>query len=146
MTDDARNELDRKLADAFAARGIVDSRDAYRERLRELKGTQRPAFDRAVRYYGETVTPRILAGDDPIAAWIEYGGMLAGLTDNGSLTSVDPTGRAWAYSPPPRPDHLVIFVPETGRAAFVAAQPAGLSPAQDATLQLLVENRLALRE
>jgi hypothetical protein len=145
MADDARNELDRKLADAFATRGIVDSREAYRERLRELKGTQRPAFDSAVRYHGETVTPRILAGEDPIGTWIEYGGMLAGLTDDGSLMSIDPTGRAWPYSPPPRADHLVLFVPETGRAGFVAAQPAGLSPAQDATVQLLVGNRLSLR-
>jgi hypothetical protein len=145
MTDDARNELDRRLADAFATRGIVDSREAYRERLRELKGTQRPAFDRAVRYYGETVTPRILGGEDPMTVWIDYGGLLGGLTDGGELMAVDPTGRAWPYSPPPRSDHIVLFVPETGRSAFVAARPEELTGPQDATVQLLVEGRLSSR-
>lgn len=145
MADDARKLLDSRLAEAFAASGFVDNREEWRERLRELKGTHREAFDRAVRYYGETVTPRILEGEDPMTVWIEYGGVLGGLTDSGELMSIDPTGRARAWAPPPLPDHIVLFVPETGRSALVAARPEELTGPQGATVQLLVEGRLSSR-
>jgi hypothetical protein len=145
MADGARIELDARLARGFAERGFIDSRDAYRDRLRELKAVGREAFGKAVQYFETTVTPRILSGQDPIDAWIEYGGMLASLTDAGELMAVDTTGMAWPYGSPARSDHLILFVPETGRAGFIVARPVEVSEAQSATIQLLVENRLSLR-
>lgn len=145
MNDSSAGQgVDERLAAGFAERGLEDSRDAYRQRLRELKATHREAFERAVAEY-ETVRSRIEADEDAVDTWIEFGGMLAGLTDSGELLSIDPTGRAWAYGAPAPPDHMILFVPETGRAAFVAAKPLKPTAAQQATVELLVEGRLALR-
>jgi len=144
MTDNGGQDLDRLLAAGFAERGFIDSRDRYRARLRELKATQPAAFRAAVDYFENTVRKRITAGDDPIDTWIEYGGMLAGLTDEGTLLAIDATGRAGDYTRPARGGQLILFVPETGRNAFIAAQPDLTSPAQQATIDLLVDGRLAL--
>jgi hypothetical protein len=146
MAEDARKKVDAILAAGFASRGFADNREAFRERLRELKGTNQQAFERAVGYYAQTVTEQILSGADPVETWIEYGEMLGRLTDDGGLMSIDPTGRAWTYGPPARSDHVILFVPETGRASFVVARSETVSDAQSATIQLLVENRLALRQ
>jgi hypothetical protein len=61
------------------------------------------------------------------------------------MLAIDRTGRATTYRAPTQPETLFIFLPDD-RAADVleAAAPAEPSPAQEATLALLVRRALSL--
>ncbi|HEX6309550.1 MAG TPA: hypothetical protein VFZ69_15235 [Longimicrobiales bacterium] len=143
MDSDLRSRAEARLAEAARARGLADPRPGYRERLRLLKQTHPGAFDRAVEHYQRSVLPALASGE-PLPAWIEYGRFLASLTANGTVTAVDESGRAARWTPEAEAS-LVLFVPEeTSADVLVLTQPAAPSPAQSATVALLVQRALKL--
>jgi hypothetical protein len=144
MDPELRTRAEARLEDAAAALGLADPRRPLRDRLRQLRESDAAAFERAVAHYETQVLPG-LAGDDPIAAWLEYGRFVGQLTSNGRLTVIDGTGRAAAYRAPLQAGTLVLFIPEdTAVEVLVAAAPQQATPAQAAALALLAERRLGL--
>ncbi len=146
MSDDLRTHADRNLNAAAAALGLADPRPAYRERLRLLKDDNPGAFADALRYYEQTVLPALATdGGDAMAAWVEYGSRIAALTTPGRMHAVDATGAAAKYSPPVREGILLLHIPDDNTAPIlVAASPSLPTPAQQATLDLLVHRKLGL--
>ena len=140
MDDTAKRRSDERTQNAISTAGLVDFREAYRDRLRWLKDTQPQAFNRALAHYNDILVPNIAEGTDPIAEWIEYGKVLGNLSGVGKVLSIDETGKA-------RPageaiDGLILHLPdETGVPALALAVPAQLSDAQRATLNLLVKQK-----
>jgi hypothetical protein len=149
MTDDPLQErADQRLEEALAAQGARDPRDFYRVQLKELRSENRAGYEDAVRYYKETLIPRVAdEAQDPLAAWTDYGRHLAELRASGRTVVVDATGRATAYESPVDPGALVLHLPgEARRSALVVGLPTDLSPAQRATYDWLVSGRRSLRE
>lgn len=149
MTDDVQSRADRRLDEALAASGARDPREFYRERLRELKETDRGAYEEAVGYYRDTLVPSVADGADPLPAWTEYGRKLAELATPGRTVMVDRTGFALPYHAPAPPDRLVLHLPtgRTGsRRALVVGIPTELSRAQRASYDLLVAGKLTLKD
>jgi hypothetical protein len=145
--DSEKSTSEARLVDAFARLGLVDPRESYRSVLRELRARDADAFSRATTHYQRQVLPALVSVEDPVAAWIDYGRIIGEMTAPGRMMSVDSTGRAFPFSSPVRGGELVVFVPDDGtRGAFAAAVPSDLSPAQKATLSLLVDARLALQD
>jgi hypothetical protein len=144
MTTDVRSRAETRLTEAAAALHLADPRGPFRERLKQLRETDPEAFQRAVAHYEQDVLPGLAEGD-VLAVWLEYGRFLGQLSGNGRLTAIDATGRSTVYRPPLAPGTLVLFLPEdTAVDALVAATPQQPSPAQQATIDLLVSRRLAL--
>lgn len=142
---DIRERAEARLSAAAAELALAEPMAPLRERLRTLRESHRDAYDRAVRHYTETVQPALLA-EDPVTAWLDYGRFIGELTSNGRLVHVDATGRAAPWRPPTGAGALVLFVPEDNAVeAFVAIAPAAPTPAQEATVDLLVHGRLGLR-
>jgi len=137
-----RTRAEARLTEAARAKGIADPRAPYRERLRVLRQTEPDAFERAIEHYEQHVLPS-LADAEPLPVWIEYGRFLATLTGAGKVTRIDESGRATPWSPD-SPAALVLYIPdETASNVLVLCQPETPTPAQHATLALLVERRLA---
>src|SRR5690606_3322004 len=107
-----------RLEEAARSAGIADPRPPLRERLRTLRETRRPDFDRAIEHYEKHVLPA-LAGADPLAAWIEYGRFLAGIDGDGKVVTIDERGRAadWVAD---TPHGLVLFIPDDLAVAVLA--------------------------
>lgn len=144
MDAETRAAAESRLTDAATAAGLADPRPPLRERLRLLRERQPDDFSRAVSHYEAEVLPR-LAVEEPLPVWLDYARFLGQVTSNGRLTVIDDTGRAANYRAPLPPASLVLFLPEDMAVApLVAAAPTEPSPAQQATLALLVERRLAL--
>lgn len=144
MDAQLRTTAEQRLTDAAAAAGLQDPRPAYRERLRQLRENDTAAFERAIAHYERNVLPALAAGE-PLAAWAEYGAFLGGLTAAGRLVRVDASGRAEPWQAVPRQLDLVLFLPDdTAGAVLVIAEPLEPSPAQRATIELLVNRKLAL--
>jgi hypothetical protein len=144
MDSQLRTTAERRLTDAAAAAGLQDPRPAYRERLRQLREIHTAAFERAIAHYEQNVLPALATGE-PLAAWAEYGAFLGGLTAAGRVMRVDTSGRAEPWQPPQPPRELVLFLPDdTAGEALVIAEPLEPSPAQRATIELLVNRKLAL--
>lgn len=144
MDAQLRTTAETRLTEAAAAAGLADPRPAYRERLRQLREAHPAAFEQAIAHYEQVVLPR-LAGADPLNAWAEYGRFLCELTSDGGLTRIDGTGRATPWTPEGDTGDLVLFIPsDTSGAVLVVAQPRHPSPAQSASLDLLVNRKLAL--
>lgn len=142
--DDARNAADTRLDAALAAAGIEDPRPAYRDRLRALRSAQPDAFARALAYFETTLVPAVAGGAEPLSAWVEYGRFLAEAAARGRVVSVDASGRARPYEPPPSAD-LVLFIADDGRRGVTPLlEPGAPSEAQRATLDLLVRGRREL--
>jgi len=141
-----KKRADGLLEAGLAERGLSDARSAFRVLLRDLKARDTALFDRAASYYSETVVPRVAGGADAVETWIDYGGFIGSLGETGELMSIDRTGRAGRYAAPLRTGDLVLFVPDGGRnGAFAVVSPIEPSPAQAATLDLLVEGKLSLQ-
>lgn len=156
MDPQLRARAEARLAEAARAAGIADPRPAYRERLRVLRQADAAAFDRAIRHYEQTVLPALTEGD-ALTAWIEYGRFLAALTAAGATVRIDREGRAapWATGEQRGAgdpaaggaEGLVLFMPEdTAKDVLVLSQPLEPSPAQQATMVLLVDRKLRLPE
>jgi hypothetical protein len=145
MDAETRVLAEARLAEAAAAHHLSDPRQPLRERLRQLRERQPDAFSRAVAHYEEQVLPLLAAGE-PLVAWLDYARFVGQLTSNGRLTAIDETGLAVTLkaAAAPLPGTLVLFVPEDNAIdTLVALAPAAPSPAQDATVALLVQRRLA---
>lgn len=143
MDPDLRARAERRLQEAAAELGLADPRPPLRQQLRRLREVRAEAFAGAVRHYEAEVLPAL--EEDPVGTWLEYARYLGRLTADGNLVSVDGGGRAATYRPPLPPGVLVLFVPDDPAAAVVpAAAPVACTPAQQATLDLLVAGRLAL--
>ena len=146
MSADIKALADRNLTAAAARLGLADPRPAYRERLRFLKDERPDAFATALRHYEEKVLPELASGDDAIAAWVQYGEAIAGFTAAGRLITVDAQGRALKFATPVPQGALILHVPDdTAAPVLVAASPASPSPAQQATLYLLVNRKLGIQ-
>jgi hypothetical protein len=144
MDAPSRAHAEARLEAAAAALGLADPRPALRERLRLLRDTQPELFRRAIEHYDAAVL-RALADADPIVAWLEYGAFIGQLTANGRLTAVDAAGRAAPYRPPASAGVVFLFLPDDNAVgALLVAAPLHPSPAQQATIRLLVERKLSL--
>jgi hypothetical protein len=140
-----KEQIDERLREAHDANGLADVRELYRDRLRALRATDEDAFRKATEHYEKEVVPRILTGEGAIDGWIAYGARICELTGSGRLMSIDESGRSRPYEPPYRPGTLVLFVPAgKGSDVLAAAVPSAMTPAQEATVALLVDRKLAL--
>jgi hypothetical protein len=143
MDAERRGRAEARLQEAAQALGLADPRPALRDRLRHLREAAPDAFRRAIEHYETTVLPA-LAEQDAIAAWLEYGRFVGQLTSNGRLTAIDRSGSAGEYRPPAAADAVVLFLPEDNAVdALLVVAPAAPAPAQQATIDLLVNRRLA---
>jgi hypothetical protein len=144
MEAERRARAEARLQEAAAALGLADPRAPFRERLRSLRESQPEAFRRAVGHYEAEVLPA-LAGEEPLAAWVEYGHFLGQLSASGRLTAVDASGRATPWGPPAAAGTVVLYLPEdTAVEALLVAAPAEPSAAQRAAMDLLVHRKLTL--
>jgi len=144
MDAELRVRAEARLAEAATSLALADPRPPYRERLKQLRESHPDAFSRAVEHYETRVLPA-LAEKDALTAWLDYGRFLAGLTASGRLLAIDERGAAQPAKAPLPPRPLVLFLPEDpAEPVLVALQPVQLSPAQAATLDLLVNRRLGL--
>ena len=145
MADDSlRNLADRNFARALEESGARDPRDFYRERLKELRDSDEPAFRRALDHFETRLVPAVAAdASRALPEWLEYGRLLAQLSADGQTVQIDPTGRARPYDPPVPLDHLVLHLPtSTRRPALAVGLPPRMSPAQRASYDLLVKQAL----
>lgn len=143
--DDLRARADARFDEALRETGARDPRDYYRQRLRALKEADGNAFRRALAYYEDTLIPAVAdPATDAIAAWLEYGRVLAALAEPGGRTVVlDESGLSSEYAPPVPPNALVLHLPKTPtRPALIVGIPPTLSPAQRAAHDLLVKQSL----
>lgn len=150
MNADLKKAADQRFAEALAEAGARDPRDYYRERLRELKGANPEGYASAVGYYTDTLLPSIAEGNaEPLAAWREFGLLIARLTAPGRTVAVDAGGRARPYEPPGDSDDMVLHLPEgrgvRGGRVLLVGLPPEPSDAQLATHDWLVAGRRALR-
>ena len=141
---DSRKQADRRFAAALEASGAPDPRERYRAWLRELRGRDEAAFRKALDYFENQLVPAVAnPGSDPLLEWTEYGLRLAQRLRPGSAVSIDATGRSRPYEPPAPLDELVLHLPRATREQALAVRlPPHLSPAQQATLELLVRHSL----
>jgi hypothetical protein len=142
MDSQLRSRAEASLVKAAEAQGLTDPRPSFREYLRALRQSRPQAFDQAVEHYEQNVLPA-LADAEPLTVWLEYGRYLASLTTAGKAIAVDASGRAAPWTRE-APAGLVLFVPDENAAeVMVLSQPVTPSPAQQATLTLLVERKLS---
>lgn len=142
MSDEIIEKADRALEEALERTGARDPRNFYRDRLRSLKDADPEAYEAAVEYYRETLLPLVAAGEEPpLAAWTEYGRILAEAVTSGRTVSIDETGRSEPYDGP-RQDRLILHLPDdAGARALLVGLPPDLSPAQRATYDVLVAGK-----
>lgn len=143
MSDELIHQADARLEEALARTGARDPREFYRERLRDLKQANADGYAVAVSYYGDTLIPRVAAGEgDPLAAWTEYGRRLAEAMAPGRTVAIDPSGLAHAYEDPAPGDRLVLHLPDgKGGRAILVGLPSELSSAQRAAYDVLVSGK-----
>ena len=148
MSEELQATADALFEAAREQSGARDPREYYRDRLRELKGTDPAAYAKAVLYYNEELIPSIASGGaDPVQAWIAYGRRIAQLTVEGRTVAIDETGLAIDYSASVGTDLLILQLPEGGRGrAIPVGLPPRLSGAQQAAYDLLVSGRQTLRD
>ncbi len=143
---DPRQAADARFSEALAATGARDPRDYYRERLRELKRTNPDGYAEGVAYYQNTLVPSIANGEaDPLAAWRDYGLLLARLTAPGRAVAVDATGLSRPFEPPGDAADMVLHLPERTRdRPVLVSLPPDPTPTQLATHQWLVAGARSL--
>lgn len=142
-TDAERAET--RFLEALEASGARDPREYYRDRLKELRTSNPAGYESVVAYYGSTLIPTVAADDsDPLAAWLEYGRVIAETTSPGKAYEIDTSGRRSPYAPPTPRDRLVLHLPDSGGRALLVGLPIELSDAQRSTFDLLVQGRLKL--
>lgn len=141
LDPEVRERADQRFQRALDETGARDPRDFYRERLRAIRDLNRDAFDRARGYFETRLIPAVAEDDsDPVAEWMDYGRVLAELTQQGATVRIDPSGRSHPYARPVPLEDLVLHLPVSVREpALPVALPPELSPAQRATFDLLVK-------
>ena len=145
MTEQRKADAEARLAAAFAEHGLADGRPAYRQHLRALREIDATGFEEALRHYEDVVVPALCDEPDALSTWIDYGAWLGDRTGDGRIVAIDETGRAGTYRSPYTAGTLVLRVPANPSDPVIpAAVPGTPSQAQQATIWLLVEKRLAL--
>jgi hypothetical protein len=145
MDPTLRTRADARLGEALSRDALEDPRARFRDRLRFLRERDPSAFEEAIRYYEETLVPRVAADADPIEEWFEYGRRLADLTGPGIVVSIDAGGRAATFQPPVPRDHLVLHIPDDAATpVLVLVLPLRLTPPQRATYDLLVAGKVQI--
>ena len=129
----------RRTDEALESGGFADMRPAYRAIMRRLKQQDTGAFDEATRRYEEVLAPALAdEGDDPLAAWAEYGTWLARRLGAGRLVRLDATGLASPAEPQPVPGQVLLFLPDSDREpAIPILRPSSPSVPQETALGLL---------
>ena len=148
MDEGLQNRADELFEESLSRINAKDPRELYRDRLREMKGSDPDAYREAVDYYQNELIPAIAEkGADPLLSWRKYGFRLAELTTPGGPVEIDATGVTHEYTPPTPEDRMILHIPEgTKGKAIVVGLPPELSPAQRATYDLLVAGRQKLRD
>jgi len=148
MDEGLQNRADELFEESLTRTNAKDPREFYRDRLREMKGTDLEAYKAAVDYYQNELIPSIAEkGADPLLSWQEYGCRLAQLTIPGDPVEIDVTGVTHKYKPPTPEDRMILHIPEGPKGkAIVVGLPPELSSAQRATYDLLVAGRQKLRD
>jgi hypothetical protein len=143
-TAELRARADELFAAALESGRARDPREHFRGMLLELKAKDAAAFRRAVGYHDTGLLPAIVEqGEDPLRSWIEYGRVIAELLAPGRTVVVFPDGTSGEYPPPAEGEPMVLHLPSSAREpARILALPARLSPAQRATIDLLVRGSL----
>lgn len=148
MSDDLRARADARLDAALATSAVRDPRPYLRPALKHLKERDAGAFARALEHYETTLVPAVAADADPLAAWLEYGAVVASLVGDGRVVMVDGTGRARAAEAPgsgASGDALLLHLPDAAEApAVVLRCPRQATAAQEATIDLLVIGRVSV--
>ncbi len=141
MTD-PRNRADARLDAALQDADQQDPREHYRRALRALKQVNPDGFQAALRYFEEELIPAVAGEADPLEAWADYGKMLARTLGEGRAVELDSTGRARPVYDVSAAKGLVLHLPDDASVpAFVLRCPRKPSPAQQASMELLVEGR-----
>ena len=146
MDETVRKEAERKFQEAREAAGARDPRDFYRQALRELKAVNPQGYEQAVRHFQEVMVPSIASGEaEPLAAWREYGRLIAELMGPGRTVAIDGSGRARPYESQAPLSRLVLHLRnEKGSKALLVSLPPNPSPAQMAAYHLLVQGKQRL--
>ncbi len=139
-------EANRLLEEDLARTGARDPRDDYRELLRQIKARSESEYGEAVALWERDVIGPTARGEaEPLGRWLEFGTRLADRVHPGRTVAVDASGRARPLDRPPSWEELVLHLPEEkGARAIPVVVPPQPSPAQDATVALLVEGRVKL--
>ncbi len=146
VTDDPQQRAEALLQEALERSGARDPREYYRSRLKALREQNRAAYEQAVAYYRDVLIPGIVAGEEPLAAWTEYGRTLAELHGPGRTVSIDASGRSLPYEAPAPADHLILHLPEASRAAtLLVGLPVALTAPQRAPYDWPVQGSTRLR-
>jgi len=135
-----------RFEEALEQAGARDPRDHYRDLLRELKGRDADAYERAVEHFQDVLIPGIASGElEPLAAWREYGCKLAEWIAEGRTVEIDDTGLSRPHDPSTDGDRLVLHLPDdTGQKAILVSLPEDVTSAQRATYDLLVAGKQTL--
>jgi len=136
----------RRFEEALDETGARDPRDFYRGLLKELKARDETAFDAAVERWQESVIEPLARGEgDPLARWLDYGLELARTLHPGRTVAIDDDGRAQPLEDDAHWSRLILHLPDRTRDRAVPVSiPPEPTPAQQATLDLLVQGRLKL--
>jgi hypothetical protein len=144
MADHPKDRADARLESALEASDApADPRPLFRPVLRHLRERDPEAFARAVAYLEETLIPTVAAGGDALAAWLDYGLAIASALGPGRTVEVDGSGKARDVTNAHACRGLLLYLPGATDAPVVALRhPRDPSPAQQATLELLVAGRV----
>jgi hypothetical protein len=122
-----------------------DPRPDYRDLLRSLKDSDPDAFTRMRAHYAEHVESALARGDrDPLALWLDYGLALAhAVGGEGEPVVIGADGLSVPLDGSPPPGLLTLVLPgRGGLKAIAVAVPSQPSPAQQASLDLLVHGKV----
>jgi hypothetical protein len=145
---DEQEQAERRFEEILAETGARDPRGPYRDLLRELRSRSEERYEEAVRRWREEVIRPVSRGEgQAMELWLTFGATLAEELHSGRTVVVDETGRARPLEPPPSWRSLILHLPEARRVrAIPVCLPPELSPAQRATVDLLVEGRVRLAD
>lgn len=157
MGGDLKARADERLEAALEGGPVRDPRPLYRRVLSRLREHDPDAFQRAIRHFEEELVPAVAEDADPLQAWLDYGRLLARALGPGRALEIDATGRSRPEEeaeqtqggpaegrreeddPPP----LLLHIPDDDALpAVILRYPAPSTPAQDATVELLVDGRV----
>lgn len=134
------------LSRALAETGARDPRELCRSLLRELKTRSQESYDEAVERFQDSVMPSIVGEEaEPLQAWLDYGRYLAERLGPGRDVVIDASGKALPAPSAPSWRDLLLHLPDDGRARAVPVSvPPELTPAQQATIDVLVDGKVRL--
>lgn len=147
MADTEEQErADRRFEEALERTGARDPRAVYRTLLKELKSQSEERYRETVgRWRSEVVEPLADGEAEPLERWLRFGAELARDLHPGRTVVVDEAGRAAPHRGTPSWRELVLHLPDAKRVrAIPVSLPPEPSPAQQATVDLLVEGRVKL--